>query len=191
MMKWFLPFYCYTFNDIAGLGWAQHSIQALAAREILLGIGDHTFGPQLDVTRAQFLKMLMLALELDDVNAVSTFQDVGLNDWYYSSVAAAAKLGIVQGRPDGTFGANESISREEMALMAYRAAQFAKLPVTGWGEPALFTDASGISGYALEAVQSMSGANIIQGVGKDSFAPKAHATRAQAAVIVYRLFQLM
>lgn len=56
---------------------------------------------------------------------------------------------------------------------------------------ALFTDASDISGYALEAVQSMSGANINQGVGKDSFALKAHATRAQAAVIVYRLFQFM
>jgi pectin methylesterase-like acyl-CoA thioesterase len=180
-----------SFNDIAGLGWAQNSIHALAAREILQGVGDHNFGPQLDVTRAQFLKMLMLALELDDASAVSTFQDVALNDWYYSSVAAAAKLGIVQGRPDGTFGANESISREEMALMAYRAAQVAKLPVTGLGESAIFTDASGISGYALEAVQSMSGANIIQGVGKDSFAPKAHATRAQAAVIVYRLFQLL
>ncbi|MEK5256780.1 S-layer homology domain-containing protein [Paenibacillus sp. FSL F4-0125] len=116
-MKCFLPFYCYTFNDIAGLGWAQHSIQALAAREILLGIGDHTFGPQLDVTRAQFLKMLMLALELDDVNAVSTFQDVGQNDWYYSSVAAAAKLGIVQGRPDGE---SQLISQMHLVFRAMR-----------------------------------------------------------------------
>ncbi|MEK4286699.1 pectinesterase family protein [Paenibacillus sp. FSL P4-0502] len=179
-----------SFKDIAGLGWAQNSIQALAARDILNGTGDHNFGPQLNVTRAQFLKMLMLALELEEGNAASTFKDVSLDAWYYSSVAAAQQLGIIQGRSDGTFGANETISREEMALMAYRAAQLAKLTVVEVDQPVNFNDAADVSAYAREAVQFMSGAKIIQGVGKDNFAPKANTTRAQAAVIVYRLFQL-
>lgn len=179
-----------SFKDIAGLGWAQNSIQALAARDILNGTGDHNFGPQLNVTRAQFLKMLMLALELEEGSAASTFKDISLDAWYYSSVAAAQKLGIIQGRSDGTFGANETISREEMALMAYRAAQLAKLTVVGVDQPVSFNDAADVSSYAREAVQFMSGAKIIQGVGKDNFAPKAKTTRAQAAVIVYRLFQL-
>lgn len=76
--------------------------------------------------------MLMLALELEEGSAASTFKDISLDAWYYSSVAAAQKLGIIQGRSDGTFGANETISREEMALMAYRAAQLAKLTVVEW-----------------------------------------------------------
>jgi large repetitive protein len=77
-----------------------------------------------------------------------------------------------------------------MALMAYRAAQLAKLTVVGVDQPVNFNDAADVSAYAREAVQFMSGAKIIQGVGKDNFAPKANTTRAQAAVIVYRLFQL-
>lgn len=178
------------FGDIAGLEWAKGSIEALAVRGILEGTDTHTFGPGLKVTRAEFLKMLMLALDLDDSEAASTFTDAAPDDWYYSSVAAAQRLGIVLGRPDGTFGADAPITREEMALLAFRAARQAHLPLQGSGQSAAYKDASNISEYALAAVQAMSGAGIIQGVGNNSYAPKAQASRAQAAVIVQHLFLL-
>ncbi|MEK5026081.1 pectinesterase family protein [Paenibacillus sp. FSL M7-1046] len=179
-----------TFGDIAGLEWAKSSIEALAVRGILEGTDTHTFGPGLKVTRAEFLKMLMLALDLDNSEAASTFTDAAPEDWYYSSVAAAQQLGIVLGRPDGTFSADAPITREEMALLAFRAARQAYLPLQGSGQTAAYKDASNISGYAMAAVQAMSGAGIIQGVGNNSYAPKAQASRAQAAVIVQHLFLL-
>ncbi|MNW58854.1 hypothetical protein D3C74_367380 [compost metagenome] len=76
-----------------------------------------------------------------------------------------------------------------MALMAYRAAEQAGLQLQAAGPAPDYADSPQISVDALAAVQSMSGAGIIQGVGNDLYSPKAYASRAQAAVIVRRLFQ--
>ncbi|MEC0167510.1 pectinesterase family protein [Paenibacillus graminis] len=177
------------FTDLSGLAWAQDSIEALAARGVVQGPEPQAFRPKQNVTRAGFLKMLLLALDLPLSGGDSKFRDVAAGDWYYSYAAAAGQLGIVRGRTDGTFDADESITREEMALMAYRAAEQAGLQLQAAGPAPDYADSPQISVDALAAVQSMSGAGIIQGVGNDLYSPKAYASRAQAAVIVHRLFQ--
>ncbi|CAM4260420.1 family 43 glycosylhydrolase [Paenibacillus endophyticus] len=180
-----------TFTDLANAAWAQTSIEALAAREIVNGVGNDKFAPSSKVTRAQFITMLMNAFEFTDSSTVSSFSDVKEGTWYYNAVALAQKLGIVKGKTDGSFGVNDEITREEMAVMAYRASKLARVDLSAAGETQQFADQSDIAAYASESVSAMQGAGIVNGKGDDFFAPKDLASRAEAAKIIYSLFNLM
>ncbi|MGO4546010.1 S-layer homology domain-containing protein [Paenibacillus sp. 2TAB23] len=178
------------FSDIGHVSWAKDSIESLAARGIINGVGNEIFKPGLYVTRAEFVKMLMHAFDLADANETSTLRDLQQGSWYYSSIAAAQKLGIVQGKADGSFGVNDKISRQDMAVMAFRAAQQLELKLGSVAPSTAFADEAAIDAYALDAAKAMQAAGIIQGVGDSLFAPKDTATRAQAAVIIHKLIQL-
>ncbi|HHV99428.1 MAG TPA: hypothetical protein GXX36_07620 [Clostridiaceae bacterium] len=176
-----------TFSDISNVKWAKEAIEYLAARGIISGPGDGTFRPSDKVTRAEFIKMLMMALELEDEEAECTFSDVKAGAWYYKPIAAAQKLGIVKGKGDGTFGVNDEILRQDMAVMIYRTAQLLGIDLDDDKDVVPFTDEAEISGYAKEAVVAIQKAGIIKGTGDGSFAPKKNVTRAEAAVIIYRV----
>jgi len=178
-----------TFSDISSVPWAKEAIEYLAARGVISGSGDGTFRPNDNVTRAEFIKMLMMALELEDEEAVCTFSDVKKGAWYYRPIATAEKLGIVKGKGDGTFGVNDEILRQDMAVMIYRIAQLLGIDLGDDISVEPFKDEAEISGYAKEAVAAMQRAGIIKGTGDGSFAPKNTATRAEAAVIIYRLIK--
>ncbi|NWL89336.1 hypothetical protein DMN77_17405 [Paenibacillus sp. 79R4] len=175
------------FNDTKAITWASDSIDGLAARGIINGVTKNSFAPGNSITRAEFIQMLMLTLDLNQANAISSFTDIEQEAWYYNSVASAQQLGIVSGLTDGSFGINDKITRQEMAVMAYRAIQTAGITLNEGIAPAAFYDAQDIGTYAKEAVDSMSQAGIIKGIGNDKFDPKGAATRAQAAVILYDL----
>ncbi|CAH1221754.1 hypothetical protein PAECIP111892_05037 [Paenibacillus auburnensis] len=179
-----------SFSDLAAVPWAQASIEALAARGIVQGTVTEIFSPTRNVTRAEFLSMLLTAMDLDAATAPSTFSDVREGAWYAGPVAAAEQLGIVQGQGDGTFGVNAPITRQDMAVMIYKAAQAAKLTLNSSQSSVSFTDLSVISGYALEAVTLLTEGGLISGMGDGTFAPQNNATRAQAAVIINRLLNI-
>jgi len=178
-----------SFSDVLD-GWAKPSIEALAARGIVDGVGSGRFDPSGKVTRAQFLHMLMKAFDLTDQGAVSTFRDVNRDAWYYETVASAQALGIVRGRPDGTFGPNDEITRQDMAVMAYAAAKHLRLDLDR-GILVSFNDAASISEYAVDAVNALRSAGVMGGVGDGRFAPHAAASRAEAAAVIDRLLRLM
>lgn len=175
-----------TFGDLEGSDWAQSSIEALAAREVVNGVGDNKFMPGNPVTRAEFLTMLMRAAGLAEDQAKSYFTDIDQADWYFGSVAAAEKLGIISGREDGSFGADSEISRQDMGVMVFRSLQALKLNLKTGQQGTTFADSSDIAAYAAEAIVLMQNAGIIEG-SDGKFMPLAQATRAQAAVIIQRL----
>ncbi|WP_341876224.1 family 43 glycosylhydrolase [Defluviitalea saccharophila] len=178
------------FSDIQRLDWAKESIEALAARNIIDGVGNNKFAPNEKVTRAQFIKMLMNALNLVNEDAKSNFTDVHKGTWYYSAVASAQELGIVNGKSDGSYGINDQITRQEMAAMAYRAAQAANIELKEIIGAMNFADQSEIASYAEEAIKAMQQVGVISGIGESRFAPGDNATRAQAAKIIYNLYNL-
>ncbi|CAM3911022.1 endo-1,4-beta-xylanase [Cohnella lubricantis] len=180
-----------TFNDVEEVAWARESIDGLAARGIVNGVTKESFAPGNSVTRAEFIQMLMQALDLNQAGATSTFSDVKQGAWHYESIASAQQRGIVSGLADGSFGINNKITRQEMAVMAYRAIQKAGTKLNQESAAAGFQDAQEIASYANEAVTAMQQAGIINGVGNGKFDPKGTATRAQAAVIVYQLLMSM
>ncbi|WP_168735666.1 S-layer homology domain-containing protein [Cohnella fermenti] len=177
------------FGDLASANWAKEMIESLAARGIVNGTGTGAFQPERTVTRAEFLKMLLGALELANVQTAATlpFEDVEPGSWYEEAVSTAYSLGIVQGKSERQFGADDTITREEMAVMLYRAAQAAGVTLkTDADHDAAFGDASAIAKYSQEAVAAVRAAGLMGGFEDGIFGPKQAATRAQAAAVIYR-----
>lgn len=110
-----------TFADISGHD-NQSAIEALAARDIINGKNEKTFEPNATMTRAEFSAIIVRGLGLAEKDN-STFIDVTLNDWFYSYVNTAGFYGIVNGISDNEFNPNGTITREEAAVMAARAAK--------------------------------------------------------------------
>ncbi|WP_138752126.1 glycosyl hydrolase 53 family protein [Paenibacillus sinopodophylli] len=178
-----------SFADLSQAAWARDVIESLAARQIVNGTGNGLFEPNHSVTRAQFIQMLMNSFDLPNQTSESTFTDVTGDAWYANAVAAAESLGILTGRADGKFDGQATITREEMAALVYRAASKLQL-LHGTNESQSFSDASAISGYALEAVKAMQSHGLIKGMGDGRFQPKSVATRTQAAQIIYTFLSL-
>lgn len=178
------------FEDIDSVMWAKSSIEALAAREIVKGVSATSFDPSDKITRAQFVQMLIGALDVSIATGGHTFTDVSEGEWYYDAIMTAAQLGIAKGQGDGSFGVDEEITRQDMAVLTYRAALLAGAVSEGEQEPS-FADAAWIADYAAEAVASMEAAGLINGQGDGRFAPLASTTRSEAAVILYRLLNSM
>lgn len=179
-----------TFEDIKYAEWAREYIEALAAREIVNGRLDGNFHPDDNITREEFIKMLSGAFNFADENAECSFTDVDKNAWYYKYVAGAEAAGITGGIGDNKFGVGMLITRQDMVVMAYRAAQAAGIEITAKMSVSGFSDFADIAGYAREAVRSMKAAEIIKGLPGNRFAPRGNSTRAEAAKIVYLLMDL-
>ncbi|HHU17050.1 MAG TPA: S-layer homology domain-containing protein [Clostridiales bacterium] len=178
-----------TFDDIAHIDWAVIPIEALAGRRIISGIGDGKFAPDRNVTREEFAKMLVEAFGFEDETAVTGLADVPEDAWYYRYVASAQKYGIVNGIGNNMFGVGTNITRQDMAVMAYRAAKAANIRIKVINDEESFNDAEKIGEYAKDSVSVMQQSGIINGVGDNMFAPMDNATRAQAARIIYLLYK--
>lgn len=176
------------FTDSQDLPWALESVEALGARGIAKGDGRGGFLPRAGVTRAEFAAMLLRTLPPDlraeHEPAESNKQAAA---WYEATMDEAHRLGIVSGRGDGTLGGNEPISRQDMAVMLYRAARLeaGMLREGNGGEAAPFADRSAVAGYAAEAVDALQRAGWIAGIGNGRFDPAGGVTRAQAAVLLW------
>ncbi len=181
-----------TFADLNKAAWAQVKIEALAAREIINGIGEGEFAPNREITRAEFVQLLLGGLGLIDDAVTSALNDVQTDAWYYAAVASAEKLGIVKGRTNGSFGVHDTITREEMAVMLARAVALTGLSAEAGsnGNQAAFADQETVAAYAREAVIEMQKAGLINGFTDGSYKPKAQATRAQAAAVIYKLLEI-
>lgn len=175
------------FNDIKNVEWAKESIEALAEKGIINGKGDGKFAPNDSVTREEFVKIIIGAFELNDKDAKAEFSDVDTSRWSYTFIATANSLGIVTG--DGkTFNPTGAMSRQDMAVVIWRTAE--KLGVKFSGDAIDFSDADDISDYAKNAIESLTAAGVINGMGDGTFAPKSTVTRAQAAKVIYGLMVL-
>ncbi|MGO4543613.1 S-layer homology domain-containing protein [Paenibacillus sp. 2TAB23] len=185
-----------SFKDI-GKHWAKSNIELLASKLIVSGVSDSEFVPNRTITRAEFTAMLARALGLGsgDGSKAQTFADVPAAAWYADAIKAAASHGIMKGFEDGHFRPNETITREQMAVMAANALRFAKQAGANVSldapQAVSFADESDIHGWAIEAVKTVAAAGVLKGKGNDRFLPADLASRAEAAVIIARLLQFV
>lgn len=171
------------FSDMASAKWAEKAVNYLYEKGIVSGKTKTEFYPNDNVTRAEFVKLLVMASgETLDANT-KVFADVNESDWYFAYVNKAYAMGLVKGNEKGNFNPNAQITREDMATMIYRLIGNDE----NKGDVNVFTDAVNISDYAKNAVSYLYVSNIINGMGDGSFAPKSMATRAQAAQIIYNI----
>ncbi|MCM3260929.1 5'-nucleotidase C-terminal domain-containing protein [Paenibacillus lautus] len=176
-----------TFQDIAS-HWSKGDVESLAAQMIVTGRTEQTFVPNAPVTRAEFAALVVRALGLSADAASGSFQDVASSDWYAGAIQAAVDADIINGYTDGTFKPNRTITREEMAVMAYNALEYAGYnPVDA--AKAHFADASAIGAWSQAAVYELAALDILNGDPKQRFHPKSNATRGESAAVLHRLMQ--
>ena len=176
------------FIDISDVPWARESILALEKRGIVAGREKMRFEPNVNITREEFVKILVAALDISADDTSKSFDDVADGDWFEESVRTAYGAGIVNGITEQFFGVGENITRQEMAAMVYRAAEKCGAELSA-AEPR-FTDSGEIAEYAYTAAAALYGSGIMNGGTDGSFAPNAFATRAEAAKVVYLTMSL-
>lgn len=178
------------FTDIKDVMWAKTAIESLYSKGIINGTSANTYSPQRNVTREEFIKLLTVAFVPSLSEAEVKFSDVGQSDWFYPYVADAYNRGLVKGITDSVFGIGSPITRQDMAVMAYRYALLFGNPDTFSADKS-FSDSHAISEYAKEAVHKLSGVGIVSGMGDGSFEPLGCCNRAQAAVVIYNLIKFV
>lgn len=178
-----------SFGDMNGYGWASTAVEALAVRDVVKGVKENVFNPSRDVTRAEFITMLVRALDLRAEQGAS-FGDVHKGDFYYEAAQIAKALGIVQGKGNNTFDPSASITRQDMFTMTARAlTALSKLKADGnKNELTEFTDHGQVAGYAEASINALVKAGLVQGNGA-KLNPLKQATRAETAVTMFRLLQ--
>ncbi|MFC3803725.1 S-layer homology domain-containing protein [Cohnella sp. GCM10012308] len=176
----------YAFSDLAN-HWSRADVETLAARGIVSGDPAGTFRPNGSVTRAEFVKLVLplLAGGSGPGIAAERFADVPANAWYADAVAKATAAGIVKGA-EGKFRPNDPITREEMAVMLFRAQGVAPdIKLNADAILSAYGDGAKVSGWARLAVAYGVQSGLLKGSG-GKLNPGATATRAESATVVLR-----
>lgn len=177
-----------SFEDLGEHSWASQAIEILAAKGIIAGTTDTHFAPSANIKRADFLMMLVNSLGLA-AEPKAGFEDVNSGDYYYEAVGIAYALGIANGVENNRFEPQAEITRQDMMTLTARALRLQGIVQASASSAALgqFTDQSSVSAYAAESVAQMVQEGVIQGDGA-SLKPLQNATRAETAVIMYRIY---
>lgn len=187
--KYAIVFVQKTFSDIAGYGWAKNQIEVLASKGIINGTSNDTFSPAANITRADYLVLLVKTLGLT-AEFDSNFNDVEPGTYYYEAAGIAKKLGLAAGSGNNRFNPKENISRQDMMVLTARVLEKYKgLKVAGdFAVLDKFSDKRDIAGYAVDSLATLVKEGLISGSG-DKLNPRAQTTRAESAVFLYRIYK--
>ena len=171
------------FADVPADYWAAECINNLKDLGIVNGKTATTFEPESNVTRAEFAKIIALAFGLEATTTESAFTDCTADAWYTPYVIAATEAGYIKGMAEDFYGADENITRQDIATILGRIiGAEAATELT-------FTDAADIADYAVDGVAAMVALSVINGYEDGSFRPANNATRAEVAKIICGLVE--
>ena len=174
------------FHDIE-THWGKEEITFVYERGLISADESGKFRPDDAITRAEFAKLSALLMGYSDGGISITFSDVPKDAWSYRYISALYEKGIINGKSEDYFGANEAITRQDAAVILYRAQTVAG-KVFEQGENT-FLDKAEIADYAKAAVSALAKAGILQGKEGGNFVPDNNITRAEAAAIIARLLR--
>lgn len=161
--------------------WAEGTVQDWYDNDLISGFGDGTFHPNAAISRADFIVLLNNVFNLQQAGN-TTFSDVSATAYYADAVNKAVSAGVVEGYSDGTFQPKKPVSREEAAVMLFRAFQLA----SSAGETAI-ADQDQLHAWSKDAVLSMLDAGYIKGYTDGTFGGSKSITRAEAVTILDRI----
>lgn len=180
------------FTDVNGNDWFYDYVKYVYTNGLMNGISDTEFAPNSDVTRAMFVTVLYRMENEPDISDEMIgypFEDVDAQSWYGDAVYWARHNGIVEGHSDTIFAPEQKITREQMAAIVYRYAQFKGYDVSVGEDTNIlsYADAMSISEYAIPAMQWACGSGIINGKDNGILDPQGNTTRAEAATVFERM----
>ena len=177
------------FDDVSISDWYYDAVAFAVTNGLFSGTSTTMFSPDADMTRAMLVTVLYRLEGEPTVTGGSAFDDVTDGQWYTDAVIWAGDSGIVSGYGSGLFGTNDSVTREQMAVILYNYAAYKGYDVTATSDFAAFNDADDISSWAETAMSWANGEGLITGVTDTTLDPAGGATRAQVATILMRFVQ--
>ena len=182
------------FTDVSESDWFFNDVKFVYQNGLMNGTSATTFSPEGTTSRGMIVTILWRMAgspDMEDKIWGYPFADVDATAYYGTAVYWARLNGIAGGYDDATFGPNDPITREQMAAILYRYAQYKGYDVSAKADLNKFTDADEISNYALEALQWANAEGLINGKGDGVLDPKGQATRAEAAAILTRFNEVV
>lgn len=174
------------FLDIPAGAWYESAVRYVYEKHMMSGTGEAMFSPDLATTRAMIVTILYRLEGSPAASNAPAFTDVTDGQWYSSAIAWAATNNIVGGYGGGLFGPNDTITREQMAAILHRYAQYKGYDVTATADLSGYVDAGSVSTWAQGAMQWANGAGLITGNSATTLNPLGAATRAEVASILMR-----
>lgn len=176
------------FTDVREADWFYDDVVYAYENGLFSGTSDTTFSPNASMTRAMLVTVLYRLEGQPTVSGRSGFSDVKLNSYYEDAVTWAADNGIVNGTGATTFSPNANVTREQMAAILYRYAQYKQYGTTASASLNGFSDAAKVSAYAKAPLSWAVAEKLVNG-SEGRLLPTGNATRAQVAAILHRFVE--
>ena len=173
------------FTDVSTSDWFYDDVAFVYKNGLFSGTDSRSFSPNASMTRAMLVTVLYRLEGEPTVTGRSSFTDVRSGAYYEKAVIWAAANGIVTGTDSTSFSPDAKVTREQLAAILYRYAQYRKLDTDASAKLNSFTDADSVSAYASEALGWAVSESLINGAS-GKLMPKGDATRAQVAAILHR-----
>lgn len=174
------------FTDVSDSAWYYEAVSYAYQNNLFNGTSATTFGPDVTMNRAMLVTVLYSMEGNPAVSGELTFKDVSKDAWYYNAVLWATQKGIISGYSADKFGSNDTLTREQMALILNGYAKNKGYDVSAKGDVSSFTDVKSISDWALSSVEWAVGETLLSGKDGGKLAPTSGATRAEVAQILMR-----
>ena len=175
------------FKDVTVDNWFYTAVEYTYKKGIILGTSSTTFNPNTKLTRGMLVTILHRMEGKPTVNVENKFKDVYKSQYYYDAVKWAAAKGIVHGYDNGKFGPDNTITRQDLAVILRNYAQYKGKNTNVTANLGTFKDGSIVSNYAKTAMQWAVGKGVITGNSdNNTLTPHATSTRAEAASMLYK-----
>ena len=177
------------FTDVRENDWFYENVKYVVENKLMNGISEDEFAPDNTLTRAMLVTVLYRNAGEPAVNKGIPFSDVDMGAWYANAVSWAKQNDIVNGVSETDFAPDANITREQIATIMFRYAQYKGMDVLTLEENLHFSDANEISEYAVSAINWAVGTGLINGKSAATLNPKDNATRAEIATILQRFIE--
>ena len=180
--------------DAATVKWAEEAIQELVGKGVVNPGGPSLYEPLIPITRGDFIHYLVKALSLEEKTgrAGATFADVDPNIYYYFTIGSGQTAGLVMGVGNNLCLPLSDITRQDLFTLIYRALKYAGMELAPDGVALeRFGDRDAVAGYARDAVSALAENGLVLGDQNGNVNPLDNATRAEAAVLLYRIYKFV
>ena len=174
------------FLDVTKSDWFYEDVAYVYENGLMNGVGEGLFGPEATTTRAMVVTILYRLEGEPAVTGDTPFTDLVAGQYYLDAVAWASANDIVNGVTSTTFAPNDPITREQMAAILYRYAQYKGMDTTDRGNLGSFADGNTVSPYAVEVMAWANAEGLVNGVENNRLNPTGQAFRSQVAAILHR-----
>ena len=176
----------FPFDDVQETDWSYDDICYVWENGLMNGMSATTFAPKNNTSRAMIVTVLWRLEGSPYVNYAMSFEDVEPGQWYTEAIRWAQAENIVKGYSEAEFGPDNLITREQLAAIFYRYAEYKGYDVTARADLEAFEDADEIGAWAAENIAWANAVNLVNGTSATTLSPKANATREQVAAILHR-----